>query len=129
MSVLGGIAGYVIGYFAIEAVTPLLHRLGWHDGYVHARELYDEWGIWIVFVAGFSPIPYKLFTIASGAASMAFVPFVLASALGRGARFFLVAALVYAVGPRIEPVLRKYIDIIGWVVVAALVILWLVLRG
>ena len=128
-SVLGGIAGYAIGFVALEAVTPLLHKLGWYDGYLYARELYSEWGVWIVFIAGFSPIPYKLFTIASGAASMAFAPFVIASLIGRGARFFLVAWLVYALGPRVEPVLRKHIDTIGWAVVAAALVLWLVLRA
>lgn len=125
-SVAGGLFGYAIGYFALDAVTPLLQRAGWWDSYLRASALFDRWGVWIVFIAGFSPIPYKVFTIASGAASMALLPFTLASLVGRALRFFLVAALVRWVGPRIEPMLRRYIDLIGWVVVAALAIAWLI---
>ncbi|MEX0900510.1 MAG: YqaA family protein [Gammaproteobacteria bacterium] len=128
-SVVGGLIGYAIGYFAIDAVIPLLHRLGWYDHFVYASELYVEWGVWIVLLAGFSPIPYKVFTIASGAAGMAVLPFVAASLVGRAARFFLVAALVRAIGPRIEPTLRKYIDTIGWITVVVAVVAWFVLRG
>lgn len=127
-SVAGGLFGYAIGYFALEAVTPLLQRAGWWDGYLRASALFEEWGVWIVVLAGFSPIPYKVFTIASGAAAMALLPFAAASLLGRAGRFFLVAALVRAVGPRIEPVLRRYIDLIGWLVVAAALVAWLLLR-
>lgn len=126
-STAGGLLGYAIGYFALDLVTPWLHRLGWWDGYVQARAWFDAWGIWVVFLAGFSPIPYKLFTIASGAAAMALVPFALASFIGRGARFFMVAALVRTLGPRVEPVLRRHVDTIGWLTVVAAVIAWLVL--
>jgi membrane protein DedA with SNARE-associated domain len=75
-----------------------------------------------VFVAGFSPIPYKVFTIAAGTLSMAFLPFVLASVIGRGARFFLVAMLLAAGGEKLEAKLRKYMDRLGWVTVALVVI-------
>lgn len=125
-SVAGGVLGYLIGYFALELVTPLLHRAGWWDAYLQARAWFDEWGIWVVFLAGFSPIPYKVFTIASGAAMMALVPFVIASGMGRGARFFLVAGLVRWLGPRVEPVLRRHVDTIGWAAVAAAVLAWLI---
>ena len=128
-SVSGGILGYGIGYFAIDAVLPWLHRAGWYEHYETARALFDEWGVWIVFLAGFSPIPYKVFTIASGAAGMALLPFTVASLLGRAARFFLVAGLVRAVGPRIEPMLRKHIDTVGWATVAVALVAWLLLRG
>jgi membrane protein DedA with SNARE-associated domain len=67
-----------------------------------------------VFAAGFTPIPYKIFTISAGAAHMALLPFVLGSLVGRGGRYFLVAALVRLLGPRIEPHLRRYVDAIGW---------------
>lgn len=126
-SAAGGLLGYAIGYFALDLVTPWLHRLGWWAGYLEARAWFDAWGIWVVFLAGFSPIPYKLFTIASGAAAMALLPFTVASLVGRGARFFMVAALVRALGPRVEPVLRRHVDLIGWSTVVAAVILWLVL--
>ena len=128
-SVVGGLIGYAIGYFAIDAVIPLLQRVGWYEHFVAASELYVEWGVWIVFLAGFSPVPYKVFTIASGAAGMALLPFAVASLVGRASRFFLVAAIVRTVGPRVEPMLRKYIDTIGWITVAVAVVAWLVLRG
>ena len=82
-----------------------------------------------MFVAGFSPIPYKIFTIGAGAMSMLFVPFVIASFVGRGARFFLVAGLIYWGGPKFEAQLRRFIDVIGWAVVALIVVAYLILRG
>lgn len=126
-SVAGGLIGYAIGFFAIEAVIPWIERAGWHDHYLRAHALFDEWGVWIVFLAGFSPIPYKVFTIASGAAGMALLPFTLASLVGRAGRFFLVAALVRVIGPRVEPVLRRHVDLVGWLTVAAVVVAWLLL--
>lgn len=128
-SVVGGVIGYFIGFFAIDAVMPWIERAGWAGHYETANAMFDEWGVWIVFLAGFSPIPYKVFTIAAGAAGMALGPFTLASLVGRAARFFLVAGLVRAVGPRIEPMLRRHIDTVGWLVVAAAVVAWLLLRG
>lgn len=126
-SVAGGVLGYLIGYFALEAVTPMLHRAGWWAHYLTARAWFVEWGVWVVFLAGFSPIPYKVFTIASGAAALALAPFIAASAAGRGARFFLVAALVRWLGPRVEPALRKHVDAIGWISVVLAVLAWLVI--
>jgi uncharacterized membrane protein YdjX (TVP38/TMEM64 family) len=82
-----------------------------------------------VLAAGFSPIPYKVFTIAAGALSMALVPFALASLVGRAARFFLVAALLRWGGARFESALRRYVDIIGLVIVALLVIGYFFLRN
>ncbi|MDX9741252.1 MAG: YqaA family protein [Gammaproteobacteria bacterium] len=127
-SVVGGVLGYLIGMFAFQAVEPLLHRLGHWDAYLAARDWFDAWGVWVIFLAGVSPIPYKVFTIAAGAVAMALAPFILASLIGRGARFFLVAALMRWGGARVEPYLRRYVDIVGWLVVAALVVLYLLLR-
>ena len=121
MSVLGGIAGYLIGMFALELIEPLLLEFGYWDGYLRARAWFEDWGFWAIFVAGFSPIPYKVFTIAAGALRMNLPLFILASALGRGARFFLVAGLVMWGGPRVEAHLRRHIDVIGWAVVVLLV--------
>ena len=75
-----------------------------------------------MLLAGFSPIPYKVFTIAAGVAAMPLLPFVLASILGRGGRFFLVAGLMAWGGPRMEEKLRTYIDRIGWLTVALVAI-------
>jgi membrane protein YqaA with SNARE-associated domain len=77
-----------------------------------------------VFLAGFSPIPYKVFTITAGVISMALVPFLVASAIGRGTRFFLVAALMAWGGERMEKLLREYIDRIGWLLVLLAVVVF-----
>jgi len=128
-SVLGGMAGFLIGVFALDAIEPLLRDWGYWETYEHARAWFVEWGFWAVFIAGFSPIPYKIFTIAAGAMSMSFLPFVIASFVGRGARFFLVAGLIYWGGPKFESQLRRFIDVIGWAVVALIIVAYLILRG
>jgi len=122
-SVVGGIAGYGIGAFLFDAIQPWLQSAGYWEGYVQVRDWFAEWGVWAVFIAGFSPIPYKLFTIAAGATLLSFPGFLLASAIGRGARFFLVAGLVVAGGERMSTMLPNYVERIGWGVVAVAVIL------
>lgn len=127
-SVLGGLLGYAIGVFAFDVIAPWLHKAGYWEEYLQAQNWFERWGFWAVFLAGFSPIPYKLFTIAAGVMSMVLLPFVLASLIGRGARFFLVAGLIVWGGERMERALRTYIDVIGWAVIGAVVVLYLVLR-
>ena len=89
-SVLGGLLGYGIGLFLFQTVEPFLHQWGYWDKYLLAVEWFEQWGFWAIFLAGFSPIPYKIFTISAGAIAMALGPFIIASCIGRGARFFLV---------------------------------------
>ena len=115
-----------IGYFAIDALLPWLQESRYWPAYQTAVEWFGRWGFWAVFVAGFSPIPYKVFTIAAGALSMALLPFALASLIGRGARFFLVAGLMAWGGARMEEVLHRYVERLGWAVVAlvAVAVLW-----
>jgi len=114
-SVAGGAFGYLIGFFAFELVEPLVTEGGHYaDAYAHAEDWFARWGIWVVFIAGFSPIPYKIFTITAGALHMALMPFLLASAIGRGTRFFLVAALMAWGGEPMERHLRRYVDALGW---------------
>jgi len=127
-SVAGGLAGYAIGYFALEVVEPWLHTAGYWEGYIEVREWFERWGFWAVLAAGFSPIPYKLFTIAAGTLAMFLPAFVVASAVGRGARFFLVAYLVRWGGPAVERRLKTHIEILGWAFVGLLVIAYLLLR-
>lgn len=117
-SLLGGIAGYAIGYFLFEQIEPWLHDMGYWPAYLKGKEWFDNWGVWAVFIAGFSPIPYKIFTISAGVAVLNFPGFVIASFIGRGARFFLVAGFVVAGGERMEALLPKYVERIGWGVVA-----------
>ena len=130
-SVAGGLAGYAIGYAAFEAIEPWLRESHYWSAYETSRRWFDEYGVVVVFVAGFSPIPYKVFTIAAGVAALSVPGFLLASLVGRAARFFLVAGLVRAGGERFESGLARHIERIGWVVVALSVglIAWLMMRG
>ncbi len=121
-SVLGGILGYALGYWFIDSIQPYIVQLNYQGHFELAKQWFAEWGVWVVFVAGFSPIPYKIFTVTAGALSMLFWPFVLASLIGRGMRFFLVAGLVAYFGEKIEPFILQYIERLGWAVVAILVI-------
>jgi membrane protein YqaA with SNARE-associated domain len=127
-SVIGGIFGFAIGVVAIESVTPLLERFGYMDEFQRAQDWFMKWGFWAILLAGFSPIPYKIFTIAAGAMSMSLLPFIAASAVGRGARFFLVAALIFWGGEAFERGLRRYVDILGWLFVALCVVAYFLLR-
>lgn len=121
-SVLGGVFGYVIGLLLLEWATEWLQLMGYWDGYLTVSGWFDAWGFWAVLLAGFSPIPYKVFTIAAGAGAMVFPTFLAASLIGRGARFFLVAGLVRWAGPAVERRLLQYIDVIGWIMVAAIIL-------
>ena len=127
-SVLGGLFGYAIGYFAFAGIRPWLEGSSYWEPYLQARAWFDAWGAWAVFIAGFSPIPYKVFTIAAGVAQMALLPFTLASLVGRGARFFLVAALMRWGGERMEARLHRIIDRLGWASVAALLLAYALYR-
>ena len=121
-SVAGGLFGYSIGYFAFDLIEPWLRGSSYWPTYQQAVVWFGEWGFWAIFIAGFSPIPYKVFTIAAGALSMVLLPFTLASLIGRGARFFLVAGLMAWGGERMEAVLHRTIDRIGWATVALIVL-------
>jgi len=128
-SVIGGILGYLLGYFAFESfIHPVVIDMGYQDKLTHATLWFKEYGVWVVFLAGFSPIPYKVFTISAGFLHMALIPFIIASTIGRGMRFFLVAALMKYGGPMMEAKLKKYIEIIGWGAVVLVVALYLIFR-
>ena len=127
-SVAGGVAGFAIGMVAMEWVIPMLERTGHMDEFERAQAWFTEWGFWAILAAGFSPIPYKIFTIAAGAMSMSMPAFVAASFVGRGARFFLVAALIFWGGEPFEKNLRRYVDWIGWILVVCGIVVFLVLR-
>ncbi|MCP3666070.1 MAG: DedA family protein [Gammaproteobacteria bacterium] len=127
-SVFGGLAGYLIGMFFFEAIEPLLQSAGYYPKYLQVKVWFESWGFWAIFLAGFSPIPYKLFTISAGVISMAILPFFFASLIGRGTRFFLVAGLMAWGGERMESVLRRYIDRIGWLMVVAAVVVFVLVK-
>ena len=125
-SVIGGLVGYLIGYFALEWVEPLIRDAGYWGGYMRAKAWFDEWGVWAVFLAGFSPIPYKVFTIAAGVLAMFLPLFLLASLVGRAGRFFMVSALMRWGGARMERVMRDYVDRIGFALVGLAVVAYFV---
>ncbi|MEZ5404271.1 MAG: YqaA family protein [Bryobacteraceae bacterium] len=120
-SVLGGMAGYGIGMFLMDTVgarvIDFYHAQAYYD---KVSEWYRQYDFWIVFAAAFTPIPYKVFTIASGAFHMNLLGFALVSALGRGARFFLVAGLLRLVGEPMRRFIDKYFD---WLALAFVVLL------
>lgn len=126
-SVMGGLLGYLLGYFAFESIVePMIQAAGYTERYLEVIEWFKEYGFLVVFLAGFSPIPYKVFTVSAGVLHMAILPFILASTIGRSARFFLVAGLIYWGGETMERKLRKYIDILGWIVVSLVIIVYLI---
>jgi len=127
-SVLGGLFGYLIGATLFEFIEPTLKASSYWQHYLTAVDWFDKWGFWAIFVAGFSPIPYKVFTIAAGTLSMALLPFTLASIIGRGSRFFMVAGLMKWGGASMEARLHQYVDRIGWATVALIVVAVLIYR-
>jgi membrane protein YqaA with SNARE-associated domain len=114
-SVLGGIAGYAIGMFLYDSVGQWLIRLyGMGEGIEAFRATYREWGAAIILIKGFTPIPFKLVTIASGIAGYSFPMFVAASAVTRGARFFLLAFLLKRYGEPMQAFIEKRLTLVGW---------------
>ncbi|GJL80967.1 MAG: hypothetical protein DHS20C01_06010 [marine bacterium B5-7] len=127
-SVLGGIVGYLIGMFFFDAVgQQIIDFYDAHGKFNTAMRWFSEYGVWVVFIAGFSPIPYKLFTITSGLLGLAFGPFVLASLVGRAGQFFLIAALVVFGGDRLAGSIRNYVEWIGWGVIVLAIAAFLLL--
>lgn len=127
-SVTGGLLGYIIGYALIELAMPYIVTFGYEDSFNLARSWFEQWGFLALFLAGVSPIPYKIFTIAAGTMSMHIVPFILASLIGRSIQFFLAAGVLIVLGPRFEPVVRRYVDWFGWGAVIVAVVVYLVMH-
>lgn len=125
-SVLGGLLGYLIGVFALQMVEPWIIQFGYVEAYQTAQQWFAEYGFWAIFLAGFTPIPYKIFTIAAGAVGMLLLPFILGSLIGRGMRFFLVAGLMKWGGPSFEEKLHSWVDHLGWLTVGGLVVAYLI---
>lgn len=121
-SVLGGIMGYAIGYFLYETLGLwLINVYGLAAQFEAYRAAYNEWGLWIILIKGLTPIPYKLVTIASGAAAFDFWVFLGASVVTRGARFFLVAALLYWFGEPIRDFIERRLTLVTTAFVVALI--------
>ena len=121
-SVLGGILGYIIGWQLIETIgTPILDAYGAMDKFDWIALKYRQYDAWAVGIAGFTPVPYKVFTIAAGAAKINFPVFLITSFFSRGARFFIVAGLIYHFGPGIKAFIDKYFNMLSIVFVVLLV--------
>ena len=117
-SVLGGVLGYGIGavvwgsacgffFEYVPGVTP--------EAFATVQGLYDRWDFWAVFLAGLTPIPYKVFTISAGVFAINFPIFVLASTLSRGLRFFVMAGLIYRYGESIRLFIDRYFNLLVWI--------------
>ncbi|MDN4503850.1 YqaA family protein [Alteromonadaceae bacterium BrNp21-10] len=128
-SVSGGILGYFLGWYAFEGfIQPWISELGYQHRLDTAISWFSEYGVWVVFLAGFSPIPYKVFTISAGSLQLAIIPFIIASFVGRAMRFYLVAGLMYWGGEAMQNKLRQHIEFLGWATVALAIGLYLYLR-
>ena len=122
-SVLGGMFGYVIGMAFFELVGyKILDFYGFFDKFAVVKDLYLRYDVWFVGLAGFTPIPYKVFTIAAGAFGMNFPLFVVISALSRGARFFIVATLIWKFGTTIRDFIDRYFNKLSIAVVVLLIL-------
>lgn len=114
-SILGGIIGYALGFFAFDLLMhPFLEWMGYLPLYESASQWFQQYGFWAVLFGCFSPIPYKIFTIGAGALHLHFGLFLLASSLGRFCRFFIIGALIWWGGPKLEPLLRRTLIRFGY---------------
>lgn len=129
-SLLGSLIGYALGYFAFDLLQPLLTHLGWMDAIdrlvleLRADVVLHPWtAFWLLVAAGFTPVPLKLFTWAAGIVGVPLEAFVASMVVGRGKRVFLLALLIRLMGPRAEAFLHRWIEWIGWGVLATLALL------
>jgi membrane protein YqaA with SNARE-associated domain len=128
-SVVGGLLGYLIGYALLGTVGEWVIRVyGLGDRIAGFQAAYAQWGLWIILIKGLTPIPYKLVTIASGIAHFNLGVFVIASLVTRGARFFLVAALLRAYGPPIRDFIERRLTLVTSAFGALVVLGFLSLR-
>ncbi len=113
-SVLGGALGYGLGFWFMDSVgMPIVEWYGLAEKYDLVQQYFKDYDVWIVGTAGFTPIPYKLFTITAGFAKSNFLTFMVVSLVARSARFFLVAGLIWKFGPQIKNFIDRYFNIIS----------------
>ncbi len=128
-SVVGGALGYLIGYAVFDQLArPLIAFYGYGEKFAAFQAMYAEYGLWIILIKGLTPIPYKIVTIASGAAHFDFLVFMLASIVTRGARFFLLAALLRAFGPTVREFIERRLTLVTSVAAAGILGGFLVLK-
>ena len=128
-SILGGSLGYLIGWQFMTTVGDAIIRFyGLTDKYEHMHQLYSLYDAWVVGIAGFTPIPYKAFTITAGAFRIDFMAFLIASAISRSARFFMVGGLIYLFGPKIKSFIEKYFNALAIAIVVLLILGFVVIK-
>ncbi len=121
-SLAGGVAGYAIGFYFMDVIGgSIIQVYGLAEKYEYIQTLYQSYDAWAVGIAGFTPIPYKAFTITAGAFKINFFVFLVASAISRSARFFIVAFLIYRYGERIRDFIEKYFNLLTLIFVILLV--------
>lgn len=126
-STVGAVLGYLIGMFLFASVAqPLLEFYGAMETFTHVKELFQQWGVGLVLIAGFSPIPFKVITIAAGAFDLSFVPFLLAAIVSRGARFYLEGAMMRWGGETLRRWVDEYFE---WATLAVVVLVVLGFMG
>jgi membrane protein YqaA with SNARE-associated domain len=128
-SVIGGVAGYAIGYFLLELIGwPILRFYGAASQFDTFAGWFNEWGVLILIAKGWTPFPYKVLTIVAGATQMNLLAFIAASIVARAMRFYLVAALLYWFGPPIREFIEKRLTLVTTVFVVSLVGGFLLIR-
>jgi membrane protein YqaA with SNARE-associated domain len=130
-SLMGMFVGYAIGHYAIEMAMPFIEKMGYAAQFESIKQQAAANGFLLLVIAGFTPIPFKIFTLASGAVGMPLVPFFFGALIGRGKRVFLVAGAIRLGGEKAEAKLRQYIEPVGWSALLLLVgvVAWLTLRS
>ena len=118
-SVLGGLVGYIIGLYLYE--SSILNKIVEENIFIEVKNLFLEHGFLIMIIAGFTPLPFKAFTITAGYMSIALIPFVISSFIGRGLRFFIVAAIFHYFGLIMANRIKKYFECIGLIITFILI--------
>ena len=122
-SVIGGVFGYLIGYFLFEQIgQPILEFYGKAESFGEFTSWFNEWGVWILIIKGMTPFPYKVLTITAGVTHMPLIEFMLASVIARAMRFYLVAGLLYFFGEPIREFIEKRLTLVTTVFVVLLVL-------
>jgi len=128
-SVLGGILGYFIGLFLFDTIGSfIINTLGYQSQFNAVGDLYKSYAFLAILASAFTPIPYKVFTIAAGFWQVGLLPLIAASVIGRSARFFIVASLIYFFGPKIKEFIDKYFNLLTVIFIILLVAGFIVVK-
>jgi len=122
VSVFGAVVGYLLGWGAMSVIEPWVTQMGWQAPLNLARIEFAQYGVLAVGIGAFTLAPFKIFTLAAGMLSMSFVPFLLVALVGRAAHFYMIGYLTAWAGPKMEPVVHKYIEWLGWAIIVLTVI-------